>query len=255
MKKVVAGIIIKDGKVLLTQRCEEKYDGKWEFPGGKVEEGETPENALIREIKEELDVNIIVKNKFTTIKYNYPDSSIEMDCFLCELVDSIRSIHLNVHNSYTLIPINNIPDDMLLPADVLVNNELKKSKFCFQCRYVCKNDKVCKNFEYGIMDYHVCFYDDFGNGIPTCFDESFYDANDREQVGLAVSYVGSPGIRVFVNYHDNSSKELVLIDCDRNEASYLDGTNELNKYNKDYDKKHKEIVDDIEYERKRRENL
>lgn len=255
VKKVVSGIIFYNNRVILTQRIEEKYDDLWEFPGGKIEEGETPQEALIREIKEELDLDIVVNRKFINVKYDYPTFFIDMDCYLCELKGDIKDLKLNVHKSYTLLPVNNIPDEMLMPADVLINKELKNSKFCFQCEFVCKKDKVCRNFKYGIRDYQVCFYDNFGDGVPTCFDESFYSSNDPEQAASALSYVGAPGVRVFVNYHDNSFKELLIVDCEQSEASYLDGTNSLNKHDKNYKQKHDKVLKAMKDDEERRREM
>lgn len=83
--KVVAAIIVDNHKIFATQRGYGEFKGGWEFPGGKVEEGETPKQALIREIKEELDVVIEVGELFNTVEYDYPTFHLSMDCFLCTL--------------------------------------------------------------------------------------------------------------------------------------------------------------------------
>jgi len=79
---VVAAIIIRNEKVLATQRGHGEFAGGWEFPGGKIEEGETPEKALAREIKEELKTEIGIGKKFLTVHYDYPKFHLEMDFFL-----------------------------------------------------------------------------------------------------------------------------------------------------------------------------
>jgi len=83
--RVVAAVIKKGGTIFATQRGYGDYKGWWEFPGGKIEEGETPQEALEREIKEELDVSIKVGELIDTIEYDYPDFHLSMDCFWCEI--------------------------------------------------------------------------------------------------------------------------------------------------------------------------
>ena len=87
MKKirVVAAIIVDDGKVFSTQRGYGEFQGGWEFPGGKIEANETPEDALVREIKEELDTEIEVVELLDTVEYDYPTFHLSMDCFICNI--------------------------------------------------------------------------------------------------------------------------------------------------------------------------
>ena len=83
----VVAAVIKDGKkVFATARGYGEYKGKWEFPGGKIEEGEKPEEALIREIREELETEIEVGEKITTVEYDYPTFHLSMDCFWCNVI-------------------------------------------------------------------------------------------------------------------------------------------------------------------------
>ena len=83
---VVAAIIIKDQKIFATQRGYGEFKNGWEFPGGKIENGESPEHALEREIREELDAKIRVGELFDTIEYDYPNFHLSMKCFLCSLI-------------------------------------------------------------------------------------------------------------------------------------------------------------------------
>ena len=83
---VVAAIIKKEDKVFATARGYGEYKGWWEFPGGKIEEGETPQQALIREIREELEADIRVGDLLKTIEYDYPTFHLSMDCFWAEVV-------------------------------------------------------------------------------------------------------------------------------------------------------------------------
>jgi len=80
---IVGAIIIKDKKLLATQRGYGDYAGWWEFPGGKIEAGETPEAALAREIREELGTDIEINRYFDTVDYDYPQFHVTMQCFLC----------------------------------------------------------------------------------------------------------------------------------------------------------------------------
>ena len=87
---VVAAVIMKGDKVLIVQKGNTRFaytSGKWEFPGGKIEENESPEDALIREIKEELDAVISVGDLITTVEYDYPKFHLSMDCFLAEVTE------------------------------------------------------------------------------------------------------------------------------------------------------------------------
>jgi 8-oxo-dGTP diphosphatase len=88
--KVVAAVICdslqKKKRIFATARGYGEFKGMWEFPGGKIEHGETPQQALVREIQEELDTTIRVGDLIETIKYDYPDFHLSMDCFWCEVI-------------------------------------------------------------------------------------------------------------------------------------------------------------------------
>ena len=119
MIEVVAAIIKVNDKFLCCQRSQNKYNylsRKFEFPGGKVEDNETNEQALIREIKEELSLSISIESFFSTINYSYPDFRIKMHCYLCS-VDKF-DIKLNEHISYKLIQKNKLKSLDWIPADL-----------------------------------------------------------------------------------------------------------------------------------------
>ena len=84
--KVVAAVIKKENKIFATARGYGEYKGWWEFPGGKIEPGETPEQALKREIREELTAEIKVGELIRTVEYDYPSFHLSMDCFWAEIV-------------------------------------------------------------------------------------------------------------------------------------------------------------------------
>lgn len=83
--RVVAAIIIDEGKIFATQRGYGEFKGGWEFPGGKIEPNETPEAAIVREIKEELDTEVQVIELLDTVEYDYPKFHLSMDCFVCQV--------------------------------------------------------------------------------------------------------------------------------------------------------------------------
>ena len=83
--RVVAAIIVENGRVFATQRGYGDFKDGWEFPGGKIEAGESPEQALVREIREELDTEIRVERLLRTVEWDYPTFHLSMDCFICKI--------------------------------------------------------------------------------------------------------------------------------------------------------------------------
>ena len=116
--EVVAAIIIKDGKLFATQRGYGEWKGWWEFPGGKIEEGECPEEALIREIREELDASIEIGELLDTVEWDYPDFHLTMHCFICSLLS--ESLHLNEHEAATWLTHETLRSVRWLPADKIL---------------------------------------------------------------------------------------------------------------------------------------
>lgn len=105
--EVVAAIIIKDTQILCLQRGPSKYNyisHKYEFPGGKVEPGETREAALIREIKEELELDIQVQEHFLTVEHEYPNFKITMHAFLCQVGEAQLTLHEHIAYQWLLAP-------------------------------------------------------------------------------------------------------------------------------------------------------
>lgn len=125
MKKieVVAAVIFKEGKFLATQRGSGEYEDMWEFPGGKVEYGESAEYALKREIREELNVDVSLKEFLCTIEYEYPSFLLIMNCFLCH-IDS-GEIDLKEHKMLRWLSKDALDSVDWLPADIEVVERLK----------------------------------------------------------------------------------------------------------------------------------
>ena len=114
--RVVAAVILSEGKIFATQRGYGDFKGGWEFPGGKIEDGETPEVALKREISEELETRIRVGELIDTIEYDYPNFHLSMDCFWCEIVSG--KLVLKEHEAARWLDKENLYSVEWLPADV-----------------------------------------------------------------------------------------------------------------------------------------
>lgn len=113
--KVAAAIIVDGGRIFATQRGYGAFKDGWEFPGGKVEAGETSREALAREIREELDTEILVGELFETVEYDYPDFHLSMDCFIC----TVRSggLVLKEHEAARWLTAETLETVEWLPAD------------------------------------------------------------------------------------------------------------------------------------------
>ncbi len=120
---VVAAIIIKDKKIFATQRGYGEFKDGWEFPGGKVEKGETPENAIVREIKEELDTEIKVKEYFDTVEYDYPNFHLSMKCYICSVLSG--KLELLEHEAAKWLDKDSLDSIAWLPADLGLVDKLK----------------------------------------------------------------------------------------------------------------------------------
>ena len=121
--EVVAAIIKDDDKIFITRRGDGDFVDMWEFPGGKIESRESQEEALIREIKEELELDINILDFLTTIDYDYPNFHLTMHCFICQI--SGGELNLNVHNDAKWITFDELDNQKWVPADILVIDALK----------------------------------------------------------------------------------------------------------------------------------
>ena len=122
--RVVAAVIQEQNKIFATQRGHGEFKGGWEFPGGKIEAGETSEQALIREIKEELDAEVVVGDLLDTIEYDYPNFHLSMDCFWAEIVSG--DLVLKEHDAAKWLTKDELDTVEWLPADVVLVAKIKQ---------------------------------------------------------------------------------------------------------------------------------
>mgnify|MGYP000168073010 FL=1 len=122
--RVVAAIIINKDKVFATQRGYGEFKDGWEFPGGKIEKGETPEQALEREIQEELETKIQVNEKIDTVEYDYPNFHLSMDCFICNIIEG--NLILKEHEAAKWLSKEELYSVNWLPADEGLIEKIKK---------------------------------------------------------------------------------------------------------------------------------
>ena len=121
---VVAAIIKQDNKIFATQRGYGNFKDWWEFPGGKIEAGETPEEALAREIREELDTEISVGDLLMTVEYDYPEFHLSMDCFWSSIISG--DLTLLEHEAAKWLPVDDLRQVQWLPADIQIIEEIEK---------------------------------------------------------------------------------------------------------------------------------
>lgn len=121
--RVTAAVLVQDGRIFATQRGYGQYKDGWEFPGGKIEAGETPEETIVREIREELNVTIEVDQYITTVEYDYPEFHLSMDCFYAHVMKG--EISLLEHEAARWITIDQLDEIDWLPADLLLIPYLK----------------------------------------------------------------------------------------------------------------------------------
>lgn len=123
--KVVAGIIVDEDRVLITRRApNQNFAGGWEFPGGKVEPDETERACLVRELKEELNIDVFVGDLCTEVMHDYGSFTIKLLAYYCTI--SNGEIAMSVHDKYRWVKIEDLLEYDLLPADIAIAKVLKK---------------------------------------------------------------------------------------------------------------------------------
>ena len=122
--RVVAAVIRRDDRIFATQRGYGAVKDGWEFPGGKIEPGETPEQALVREIREELDTEIRVGDLIERVEYDYPDFHLSMDCYWCEVVEG--HLELKEHEAARWLSREELFSVDWLPADIGLIGRIKE---------------------------------------------------------------------------------------------------------------------------------
>ncbi len=122
--RVVAAVIRDENRIFATQRGYGELKGGWEFPGGKIEEGETPQDALVREIKEELETEIVVGELIDTIEYDYPKFHLSMDCFWAEIVSG--DLTLKEHEAAKWLTKDELNSVEWLPADITLIEKIRE---------------------------------------------------------------------------------------------------------------------------------
>ena len=122
--KVVAAVICRGDSAFATQRGYGNYKDWWEFPGGKVEAGETPEQALAREIREELATEILVGDYLMTVEYDYPEFHLSMACYWCSIKEG--NLTLLEHEAARWLPLSDLRQVKWLPADIQIIEEIER---------------------------------------------------------------------------------------------------------------------------------
>ncbi|MBR0402837.1 MAG: (deoxy)nucleoside triphosphate pyrophosphohydrolase [Lachnospiraceae bacterium] len=122
--RVTAAVIHEDGRIFATQRGYGDYKDWWEFPGGKIEPGESPEECVVREIREELSATVAVERKICTVEWDYPKFHLSMDCFLCRVAEG--ELRLLEHEAARWLSRDETDSVHWLPSDVEVLEKLKE---------------------------------------------------------------------------------------------------------------------------------
>ena len=122
--EVVAAIIRRGNEIFATQRGYGEFKDWWEFPGGKIEPGESPQQALVRKIREELDATIEVGELLQTVEWDYPTFHLTLHCFWCEL--TCEALHLNEHEAASWLDREHLRSVKWLPADYGILDEIDR---------------------------------------------------------------------------------------------------------------------------------
>jgi 8-oxo-dGTP diphosphatase len=127
--RVVAAVLRQKDMIFCAQRDYGFLKGKWEFPGGKIEAGESPEDALKREILEELDTTIAIDGFFMNVIYDYPEFTLDMDVFLAHVEKGRLEIEKGIHSAEAWLTISSLEEEAWCPADQRIVEKLKRTSF------------------------------------------------------------------------------------------------------------------------------
>ena len=202
MMEVTAAVIWQGDKFLICQRPREKYCGLlWEFPGGKVEAGETPEEALVREIQEELDTTIKVERFLTTVDWDYPKFHLTMHCFMCALVHD--ALHLNEHEAAKWLDVSTLHSVKWLPADEILLPMIEKELIYFQ------QFKNPPKFNVGNTIYWYCDDDQRVHHAKVLSIVYFLAGEYVEDISYEVlDECNGPAVRRYIDQYDAMDKDL-----------------------------------------------
>lgn len=201
--EVVAAIIQKGDKIFATQRGYGEFKDWWEFPGGKMEPGETPEQALVREIHEELSADIYVGKLLYTVEWDYPKFHLTMHCFMCALIHD--ALHLNEHEAARWLDMTDIHSVNWLPADEILLPLIEKEISQF---------KVFKNppkFKIGDTIYWHCDDDQRVHHAKVLFVNYAPIGNYCEDVNYEVlDECNGPAKTRFIDEFEATDRDLTL---------------------------------------------
>ena len=199
--EVVAAVIRRDGCVFATQRGYGDFKDWWEFPGGKMEEGETPEEALVREIREELSADIQVGKLLHTVEWDYPKFHLTMHCFMCALVHD--ALHLNEHEAAKWLDVSTLHSVKWLPADEILLPMIEKELIYFQ------QFKNPPKFNVGNTIYWYCDDDQRVHHAKVLSIVYFLAGEYVEEISYEVlDECNGPAVRRYIDQYDATDKDL-----------------------------------------------
>lgn len=199
--EVVAAIIQDGSRIFATQRGYGDFKDWWEFPGGKMEEGETPEEALVREIREELSADIQVGKLLHTVEWDYPKFHLTMHCFMCALVHD--ALHLNEHEAAKWLDVSTLYSVKWLPADEILLPMIEKELIYFQ------QFKNPPKFNVGNTIYWYCDDDQRVHHAKVLSIVYFLAGEYVEEISYEVlDECNGPAVRRYIDQYDAMDKDL-----------------------------------------------
>ena len=199
--EVVAAIIQDGNRIFATQRGYGDFKDWWEFPGGKMEEGETPEEALAREIREELSADIQVGKLLHTVEWDYPKFHLTMHCFMCALVHD--ALHLNEHEAAKWLDVSTLHSVKWLPADEILLPMIERELIYFQ------QFKNPPKFNVGNTIYWYCDDDQRVHHAKVLSIVYFLAGEYVEEISYEVlDECNGPAVRRYIDQYDAMDKDL-----------------------------------------------